>query len=348
MNSKFKIDPRVYKDYYSADYFIKTREILTKYKKDQIVTMQWFQRNDNIVVCGIEMVLHILKNGTDNYDELEIYALNDGDIINAKEPVLKITGRYQDFAHLEGVIDGLLSRASSVATNCREMMSAANGKTIINMNDRADSYVNQQIDGYASYVGGMKKMVSPASLEYIDDDSIETPQGTMPHALIQAFEGNVLEAAKAYKETFKENPLTVLIDYNNDCITDALIVAEYFKDELKAVRVDTSEALIDKSLLSLGDKKEYHGVNPTLIKNLRKALDEKGYKHVKIIASSGFDVEKIKWFEAEQTPVDIYGVGEAITKKRTSFTGDAVLINGIKQSKFGRENYESERIKRVK
>jgi nicotinate phosphoribosyltransferase len=67
-------------------------------------------------------------------------------------------------------------------------------------------------------------------------------------------------------------------------------------------------------------------------------------QHVKIIVSSGFDVKKIAWFEAEKTPVDIYGVGEAITKERINFTGDIVLIDGKPQAKIGRKNIESGRL----
>ena len=69
--------------------------------------------------------------------------------------------------------------------------------------------------------------------------------GTMPHALIQMFNGDVVEAAKAYHKKF-EDELVVLIDYNNDVITDALRVAREFGSTLKGVRVDTSRTMIDQ------------------------------------------------------------------------------------------------------
>ena len=70
--------------------------------------------------------------------------------------------------------------------------------------------------------------------------------GTMPHALIQMFNGDVVEAAKAYHKKFPEDELVVLIDYNNDVITDALRVAREFGSTLKGVRVDTSRTMIDQ------------------------------------------------------------------------------------------------------
>ncbi|KAJ3619906.1 hypothetical protein Zmor_008663 [Zophobas morio] len=235
----------------------------------------------------------MIKVACPNFQDLKIQALSDGSIINEMEPVLKISGKYTDFAFLEGLIDGALSRATSIATNSKKVVDAANGKIILNMNDRADLYSNQAFDGYASYVGGIRNFVTPSALEFIDDESVLKPQGTMPHALIASFDGDIIKAAEAFQKTFPQNNLVILIDYNNDCVVDAAKCAKHFGQTLKSVRIDTSFALIDKSLVDLGDKKELHGVNPTLIKAVRKALDENGGSHVKIIASSGFNQEKI-------------------------------------------------------
>ncbi len=344
MKQNIVFDPKLKSADYLADYFLKTKTILNEFNSNQNVTMQWFQRRDNTVVCGLDYVVQLIKFVCPNWKDLKIQALQDGDIVNQMEPVLKITGKYNDFAFLEGMIDGILARASSVATNTRHLIDVANGKTILNMNDRADLYVNQQLDGYASYVGGIKSFVTKAAIEYIDDETVLAPQGTMPHALIASFNGDLVQATEAFYKMFPHNNLVALIDYNNDCVNDAIKVVQRFKSELKMVRIDTSFAVIDKSLQNEPPRDELRGVNPTLIKKVRQALDENGGQHVKIIVSSGFDVKKITWFEAENTPVDIYGVGEAITKERINFTGDIVLIDGKPQAKIGRKNIESGRL----
>ncbi|ARU91163.1 nicotinate phosphoribosyltransferase [Spiroplasma clarkii] len=307
--------------------------------------MQWFQRKNQTVLCGIDYIKAILKHS--QVQDLHVEGLEDGTLVDANEPVLKITGKYCDFAHFEGLFDGILSRASSVATAAARLKKAANNKTIINMNDRMDVFSAQQIDGYASIVGGIENLVTPASFEYV----LEKPilNGTMPHALIAAFDGDLVAATNAYLKTFPNHNLVALIDYNNDCITDGLKVAQVFQEKLFAVRLDTSKALVDKSLEGLTEvNDELHGVNPTLVKMLRQTFDDNGFKHIKIIASSGFDEAKITWFEAEKTPVDIYGVGEALTKTKIHFTGDLVQINGKDQSKFGRKNTFSSRLKSIK
>jgi nicotinate phosphoribosyltransferase len=68
------------------------------------------------------------------------------------------------------------------------------------------------------------------------------------------------------------------------------------------VRLDTSEALVDRSLWEeLGDFKPT-GVNERLVRNVRDALDDDGFEHVKIVVSGGFTIDKIKEFEEGGSP----------------------------------------------
>ena len=105
---------------------------------------------------------------------------------------------------------------------------------------------------------------------------------------------------------------------------------------MHGVRVDTSKNIIDHMFDNEPNREQYKGVNPEQIKRLRKALDENGGSHVRIIVSSGFTPEKIKYFEEQKTPVDAYGVGESILKINIGFTCDAVRNNGKNIAKEGR------------
>ncbi len=344
-NKTFKLDQRYKDGYFSAAYFLKTKQIVKEYHKDNIVTVQFFQRKDS-VLCGIDEAIAMLHTFADNPQDLKIEALHDGDIIKPLEPVLKVTGRYQDFGYLEGPIDGILARRTSVATNCRRIIEAANGANVIFFGDRDDDPKNHPGDGYAAYIGGIRSFCTDAMGEWIGYKGM----GTMPHALIVLFKLDLLEAAKAYHNTFKNENLIVLVDSNNDVITDSLKVANYFKQDLYAVRVDTSKALVDKYFEreNITDPNiDKNGVNSTLIKALRKALDDHGHNHVKIVVSSGFDVEKCKLFAKENTPVDFYGVGSSLLKVTTSFTGDCVKVNGVNMAKVGRCETFNERLENV-
>lgn len=199
-NKTFKFDERIKDGWFSAVYFLKTKEIVNKYKKDNIVTMQFFQK-DHAVLCGTDEVIALIKTFADHPEELEIYSLKDGDKISPFETVLTVTGPYQHFGYLEGIIDGILSRRTSVATNVFNVAKAAGvsgvQKPIIFMGDRDDHYTQQAGDGYAAYIGGSTAQATHAMNEWWGKEGM----GTMPHALIQLFNGDVVAATKAYAET---------------------------------------------------------------------------------------------------------------------------------------------------
>lgn len=344
-NKTFKFDRRLADGFFTAEYFLKVRKIVEQNLPNQIVTMQWFQRKDEVMLCGIDEAVALIGTFAKNISNLQVYALNDGDIINAYEPVLKVTGAYEDFGFLENVIDAILARRSSVATNALRAINSANGKELFCMADRQDEILTQMGDGYACYVAGIRKVATDALGDWCDLKG----SGTMPHALIQICGGDLLKACEFYANMFKDEKITALVDYNNDVINDSLIVARAFKDRLGAVRVDTSANLVDRYF---NDKNtsgfDPRGVCKELIFALRQALDEEGFDYVKIVVSSGFTPEKISLFEASNVPVDVYGIGSYIVKNDTcGFTGDLVRLNGKDESKFGRKNIESDRLKIV-
>lgn len=86
--------------------------------------MQFFQK-ENAVLCGTDEVIALLQTFAKNPEELEINSLKDGDKISPFETVLTIHGPYENFGFLEGVIDGILARRTSVATNVYNVVQAA-------------------------------------------------------------------------------------------------------------------------------------------------------------------------------------------------------------------------------
>ncbi|RDW21522.1 nicotinate phosphoribosyltransferase [Oceanobacillus chungangensis] len=348
-NKTFKFDERIKEGWFSAVYFLKTKKIAEEKIPNNYVTMQFFQKED-AVLCGTDEVIALLHTFADKPETLEIKSLKDGDKITPYETVLTISGAYQQFGFLEGIIDGILARRTSVATNVYNVVKAAQisgtHKPVIFMGDRDDHYTTQAGDGYAAYIGGSKAQATNAMNEWWGKEGM----GTMPHALIQMFRGDVVAATKAYHETFPNDELAALVDYNNDVVTDSLKVAREFGDELKSVRLDTSRTLVDKYFL-----RNYHlmgtfdprGVNPELLFALRKALDEEGYQHVKIMVTGGFTYDRIKEFENQGVPVDMYGVGRSLLHLNIGFTGDLVIFNGAPEAKEGRRFRPNPRLENV-
>lgn len=344
-NKTFNFDPRLKEGFYAANYFLKSRKIVEENVPGHIVTMQFFQRKDDVKLCGVDEAIALVHTFAVHPEELQIEALNDGDIINYGEPVLKITGKYENFGFLESMIDGILARRTSVCTNVYEVMKALKGNDVFSMADRQDDYHTQIGDGYATYVAGIRKVSTDAQGYWWGGHGV----GTMPHALIQVCGGDICKAADIYRKSFPNEKVTALIDYNNNVVHDSIMLAKHLGEELRAVRVDTSKSLIDHYF----DDKDTsgfdpHGVCKELIFALRKALDDNGFNFVKIIVSSSFTAEKIAEWVSLGVPVDTYGVGTALCNNTTvGFTGDLVMLDGKKQAKEGRENIPSIRLKKV-
>lgn len=344
-NKTFKFDEKLRDGFYSANYFLKSQKIVKENLPNHIVTMQWFQRRDDSMLCGVDEAIAILHTFAIHPEELKIEALNDGDIIQSGEPVLKVTGKYENFGFLESVIDGILARRSSVATNVYEVMKVIGDTPIFSMADRQDDYLTQVGDGYATYVAGIHKVSTDAQGLWWGGKGM----GTMPHALIELCGGDILKASDVYLKTFPEEKVTALIDYHNNVVRDSLLLAKHLGKKLNGVRVDTSKALIDHYF----DDKDTsgfdpHGVCKELIFALRKALDDNGFDYVKITVSSSFSAEKIKEWKALNVPVSMYGVGTYFVNNTTcGFTGDLVKLDGRDEAKEGRRDYPNPRLQLV-
>ncbi len=277
------------------------------------------------------------------FDALDVQALHDGDNIGPWETVMHISGDASLFAHLETVYLGVLARRTKIATNVNRVVKAANGKTVLYFPARFDHWAVQGGDGYAAHIGGVHGVSTQAQGAWWGAKAA----GTVPHALIASAGGNTVRAVKLFNQTYPDVNLVALVDFENDSIGTALDCAEALGEKLWAVRLDTSENMVDKSLLPRMGKFKPTGVVPELVVAMRKALDKGGFDHVEIIVSGGFDAEKIIRFEEQQVPVDAYGVGNALMSDNRSFTADIVLYEGKPGAKAGRGFMANDRLIKV-
>ncbi len=344
-NKTFCLDERLGEGFYSANYFLKSRNIVAQLAPGHIVTMQFFQRRNDTMICGLDEAIAVLHTFARHPENLEIWSLNDGDIADDGEPVLKIKGKYEDFGFLESVLDGILTRRTCVCQNTREVIEAVQDTPVFSMADRQDDYHTQVGDGYASYVAGMRRVSTDAQGLWWGGHGM----GTMPHALIEICGGDVCKAADLYDEIYPDAGVTALIDYNNDVVADGVKLAKHLGHKLHALRVDTSESLIDHYF----DDKDTsgfdpHGVCKELIYALREALDREGFSYVEIVVSSSFTAAKIREWKKLGVPVNMYGVGTALVNNTiTGFTGDLVELDGRDEAKVGRRNISSSRLEKV-
>jgi len=334
--------------YYTDAYFNHARATLLEDGRRPRVVMQVFQKHESYL-GGMDEAIAILKLCSDDWDDLTVHALYDGDRIAPFETVMTVEGDYTGFAPLETLYLGVLARRTLITSNVVRVLEAANGKPVIFMPARHDHHLVQTGDGYAAHIGG-KVVGIPIGVTSDAQASWwgGTGVGTVPHSLIAAYGGNTVLAATKFAEWAPEDlNVTVLVDFENDSVATALEVARALGPRLWGVRLDTSEALVDRSLWNeLGDFKPT-GVNERLVRKVRDALDHDGFEHIKIVVSGGFTVEKIREFEARGVRVDSYGVGSSLIRGSNDFTADVVLTDGRPSAKAGRSYRPNPRLELV-
>jgi nicotinate phosphoribosyltransferase len=334
--------------YYTDAYFNHARAALLQDDRHPRVVMQVFQKKQSYL-GGMDEAIAILKLCSHDWDALTVHALHDGDELQPWEPVMTIEGDYTLFAHLETLYLGVLARRTLITTNTVSVLRAADGKPIIFMPARHDHHRVQTGDGYAAYVAG-RIVGAPVGVTTDEQASWWGGRGigTVPHSLIASYGGNTVLAATKFADWASNDiNITVLVDFENNSVETALEVARALGPRLWGVRLDTSEALVDRSLWEeLGDFKPT-GVNERLVRKVRDALDADGFEQVKIVASGGFTIEKIREFETNGVPVDAYGVGSSLIRGSNDFTADIVLTDGRASAKVGRRFKPNPRLELV-
>jgi len=334
--------------YYTDAYFNHTRSALLADDRRPRVVMQVFQKN-RAYLGGMDEAIAILKLCSHDWDALTVRALHDGDPIEPYETVMTIEGDYTLFAHLETVYLGVLARRTLITSNVVRVVEAANRKPIIFMAARHDHHRVQTGDGYAAFVAGR---ITGAEIGVTTDEQASwwggRGIGTVPHALIASYGGDTVLAARRFADWAPPDMrVTVLVDFANNSVETALTVAEALGERLWGVRLDTSESLVDFALVEeMGDFRPT-GVNERLARKVRDALDERAFQRVKIVASGGFTVEKIREFERLGVPVDAYGVGSSLIRGSNDFTADVVVTDGEPSGKFGRRYRDNSRLEPV-
>jgi nicotinate phosphoribosyltransferase len=356
ITTRKRLDPSVFDlpvekmraGWYTDAYFNHARATLRADGRRPNVVMQVFQKKHSYL-GGMDEALAILKLCADDWDGLTVNALYDGDVVEPYETVLTIEGDYTTFAHLETPVLGTLARRTLITTNVVRVLEAANGKPLIFMPARHDHHRVQTGDGYAAYVAG-QVLGSPIGVTTDEQASWwgGTGIGTVPHALISAYGGDTVAAAKHFADwAAPDMNVTVLVDFENDSVRTALEVARALGPRLWGVRLDTAESLVDRSLWDeLGDFQPT-GVNPRLVWKVRAALDGAGFEQVKIVVSGGFTLEKIDAFEQAGVPVDAYGLGSSLIRGANDFTADIVKTDGKPAAKAGRRFRENARLELV-
>ncbi len=352
-------------------YFNRTRAIVETFG-DARVTYAIFLRRP-VVSAPALMRDWLQAVGRERGQVFEIELLHEeGAWVGAGEPLVYVTGSFAALADLETLALQKIGAACVAAHNAFQMCMALPKSAFLAMDARHCAGAEmQEIMAYAASVGsraaqkeGARGFVGNANDWTSHYFGAPKGYGTMPHALI-GYAGSTLRAAEMFVQRFPQDDLTVLVDYFGREVTDALEVCQHYAGMAKAgrlaVRLDThggrflegldpqeSYAVLERhapgSLRRYRSQNELRyligtGVSAAAVWRMREALDAAGFSAVRIVASSGFGVEKCSVMADANAPVDVVGTGSFIPEmwSETYATADIIAYDGKPMVKIGRE-----------
>ncbi len=352
-------------------YFNRTKAVIGRFG-DKRVTYAIFLRRP--VISAPRLMLDWLRAvSAERGAEIEIeLRFEEGDWVGAGEPIVYLTGSFYHLADLETLLLQRIGPACVAAHNAYQMCVTLPTACFLAMEARhCAGEAMEEMMAYAASVGG-RAAEREGARGFVGNATDATAHffgarqgfGTMPHALI-GYAGSTVRAAEMFRETFPDQDLTVLTDYYGREVTDGLAVCRRFPDFAAAgrlsVRLDThggrflegldpqtSYAVLERH--APGAIRRYRsdaelrslvgtGVSAAAIWRMRDAFDEAGFPAVKIVASSGFGVDKCRVMADARAPIDMVGTGSFIPEawSETYATADIVAYDGVPMVKIGRE-----------
>ena len=353
-------------------YFVKTKQTIGRFG-DKTVCYAIFMRRP--VIFTPRLMLRWIEAVAAARGVAVRIDLNyrEGDWVGAGEPLLYLTGSFYHLVDLETLYLQKLGASCVAAYNAYTMCTDLPKVAFLAMDARHCAGTEMaEMMAYAAAVGSEAAKRESGARGFIGNANDATAHyfgqpkglGTMPHALI-GYAGSTLRAAEMFADTFPGDDLTVLVDYFGREVTDTLEVCRRFPDLAAAgrlaVRLDTHggrflEGLDPQASYAVLERhaplavRRYRndtelrtltgtGVSAAAIFHMREQLDAAGFPRVRIVASSGFDVQKCKVMADIDAPIDAVGTGSYLpdTWKETYATADIVEYDGVPSVKIGRE-----------
>jgi nicotinate phosphoribosyltransferase len=208
----------------------------------------------------------------------------EGELYFPGSPILTVRGTFAQAVLLETVVLSILNHDSAILSAAARMVSAANGRPIIEMGSRR-THENAAVDSArAAYIAGF---ATTSNLEAGRTYNIPT-SGTCAHAFTLLHD----DERAAFKAQIDGLGVSTTLLVDTYDITAGIATAiEVAGPSLGAIRIDSGDV----------------GV---LARHAREQLDSLGAKETRIVVSGDLDEYAIASLRAE--PVDAYGVGTSL------------------------------------
>lgn len=222
-----------------------------------------------------------------------IYALPEGSIFFANEPILEVSAPIVESQILETFLLNTIGFQTLIASKAARCIYAAKDRPLVDFSLRRVQGLDAgQKVARSTYIAGFE-----GTSNVLAGKIYGIPiSGTMAHSFVMAFDAE-LEAFMSFSNLFPKN--TVLLIDTYDTVKGARLAA------LVADKMEEQGDVLNGVRLDSGDYVK-------LSNQVRRILDEAGHLNVKIIATGGFDETKITDLLARGAAIDAFGVGTKV------------------------------------
>lgn len=259
----------------------------------------------------------------------QIDGYREGELYFPHSPILVVRGTFAECVILETMILSILNADSAIASAAARMVTAADGRPIIEMGSRRTHELAAVTASRAAYLAGF---TSTSNLEAVHRYGIPG-SGTAAHAwtLLHINEDGTPNEEAAFRSQVATHgtDTTLLVD-TYDITQGVKTAIEVGGTELGAVRIDSGD---------LG----------VMTRKVRQQLDDLGAHNTRIIVSSDLDEYAIAGLRGD--PVDGFGVGTSVVTGSGAPTASMVYklveVNGHPVAKRSRNKHSAGGTKRA-
>ncbi|MHC4548532.1 MAG: nicotinate phosphoribosyltransferase [Planctomycetota bacterium] len=235
----------------------------------------------------------------------DVHAVPEGTVVFPQEPLVRVIGPLVHGQLLETPLLNLFNFQTLIATKAARVCHAAEGDPVLEFGLRRA----QGVDGglaasRAAFVGGCA-----ATSNVLAGQLYDIPvRGTHAHSWVMSFEDEGA-SFQAYADAMPNNVILLIDTYDTVAgVRNAIETGRRLRakgGDLLGVRLDSGDLL-------------------ELSRKVRRLLDEEGYSHTAIVASSDLDEYRIAELKARGAPINVWGVG---TRLATAY--DEPALGGV-------------------
>lgn len=220
-----------------------------------------------------------------------LYAVEEGTLVFANEPLLCVESRIFEAQLVETAILNMMNYQTLIATKAARIKQVAPDDVLLEFGTRRAQEADAAIWGArASYIAGFHATSNMRAGMLFGIPA----KGTHAHSWVQGHDSEE-EAFRLYAESLPDQ-VTLLVDTYNTLksgVPNAIKIAGLLEQQgkrMNAIRLDSG----DLAYLS---------------QMARKMLDEAGYPYVQIVASNDLDEGIISNLKSQGAKIDVWGVG---------------------------------------